>query len=78
MPGTKASLLVVDDKSSVRAQISHMLAEIGHSVRSAQDGFSALRDATHRCLAILVRCHIRRMDPPIFMAATICGTSNPQ
>jgi CheY-like chemotaxis protein len=37
-----ARLLVVDDEPSIRTSMSQVLAEIGYSVRSAQDGFSAL------------------------------------
>lgn len=44
MPCEKARLLIVDDKQMIRTSISHLLAEIGYSVRSAQDGFSALRE----------------------------------
>jgi CheY-like chemotaxis protein len=42
MHGIKAKLLVVDDEPSIRSLISHVLAEIGYGVRSAEDGFSAL------------------------------------
>lgn len=44
MPCTKARLLIVDDEPAVRKSISFLLAEIGYSVRSAVDGFSALRE----------------------------------
>jgi len=37
-----ARLLVVDDEPSIRTSMSQVLAEIGYSVRSAQDGYSAL------------------------------------
>ncbi len=40
----KARLLIVDDKQSIRISISHLLSEIGYSVRGAHDGFSALRE----------------------------------
>jgi len=43
MPSTKTSLLIVEDEPATRASISNLLAEIGYSVRTAQDGFSALR-----------------------------------
>lgn len=36
------TLLIVDDESSIRTAMSMVLTEIGYSVRSAQDGFSAL------------------------------------
>jgi CheY-like chemotaxis protein/DNA-directed RNA polymerase subunit RPC12/RpoP len=34
--------LIVDDEPAIRTSLSHLLTEIGYSVRSAQDGFSAL------------------------------------
>jgi len=37
-----AKLLIVDDEPSIRTSMSMVLTEIGYSVRSAQDGFSAL------------------------------------
>jgi CheY-like chemotaxis protein len=37
-----AKLLIVDDEPSVRNSMSQVLVEIGYSVRSAEDGFSAL------------------------------------
>jgi len=40
----KTRLLVVDDSQVIRKSISHLFAEIGYSVRCAQDGFSALRE----------------------------------
>jgi CheY-like chemotaxis protein len=40
----KTRLLMVDDSQLIRMSISHLLAEIGYSVRSAQDGFSAIRE----------------------------------
>ncbi len=54
MPCTKASMLIVDDKSSVRTSLSLALTEIGHSVRSAQDGFSALRELREEIPDILL------------------------
>jgi CheY-like chemotaxis protein len=39
-----ARLLVVDDEPSIRTSMSQVLTEIGYSVRSAQDGFSALAE----------------------------------
>lgn len=38
----KASLLVVDDEPLIRTSLSLILSEVGYSVRSAEDGFSAL------------------------------------
>jgi CheY-like chemotaxis protein len=39
-----AKLLIVDDEPSIRTSMSMLLSEIGYSVRSAQDGFSALAE----------------------------------
>jgi CheY-like chemotaxis protein len=44
MPKPLATLLIVDDVPSIRLSISHLLTEIGYSVRCAEDGFSALRE----------------------------------
>jgi CheY-like chemotaxis protein len=54
MPCEKARLLIVDDKQLVRTSISHLFAEIGYSVRSAQDGFSALRELREEIPDILL------------------------
>ena len=42
MPWSNERLLIVDDDSSIRESLSFVLAEIGHSVRAAEDGLSAL------------------------------------
>jgi len=39
----KERLLIVDDEPSIRTSLSLVLTEVGYSVRSAEDGFSALR-----------------------------------
>jgi CheY-like chemotaxis protein len=44
MPGTKASLLIVDDEPSIREFLLWVLTEIGYSVRVAEDGLSALTE----------------------------------
>ncbi|MGC1463870.1 MAG: response regulator, partial [Terracidiphilus sp.] len=44
MLNTKASLLIVDDESSIRNSLSLILTEIGWCVRTAVDGFSALAE----------------------------------
>jgi CheY-like chemotaxis protein len=44
MPITKTRLLIVDDKTAVRKSISLLLTEFGFSVRSAAEGFAALRE----------------------------------
>jgi CheY-like chemotaxis protein len=43
MHTTLSKLLIVDDEPVVRESLSLALAEIGYRVRSAEDGFSALR-----------------------------------
>ncbi len=42
MPNAKVKLLIVDDDATVRESLSQLFTEFGHSVRSAEDGFSAL------------------------------------
>ena len=44
MPNTPGTLLIADDESSIRESLSQVLSEIGYSVRTAEDGFSALRE----------------------------------
>jgi CheY-like chemotaxis protein len=54
MPDTKASLLIVDDIPAIRTSLSYVLSEVGYSVRSAQDGFSALRELREEIPDILL------------------------
>jgi CheY-like chemotaxis protein len=42
MPNAKINLLVVDDEPSIRMLMSHIFTQLGHRVRTAEDGFSAL------------------------------------
>ncbi len=42
MPTAKVKLLIVDDEVSLRSSLSQIFTPSGHSVRSAEDGFSAL------------------------------------
>jgi CheY-like chemotaxis protein len=42
MPNTLATLLVVDDEPYIRLALTNVLAEVGYSVRTAEDGLSAL------------------------------------
>ena len=44
MPSAKQKLLLVDDEPSIRAVLSRILIEMGHEVRSAEDGFAALKE----------------------------------
>jgi CheY-like chemotaxis protein len=39
-----ARILIVDDTACLRTTMSHVLSEVGYRVRSAEDGFSALRE----------------------------------
>lgn len=54
MPNTKASLLIADDEPSIRSSLSLVLNEIGHRVRTAADGFSALAEIHHEIPEILL------------------------
>ena len=54
MPDEKVRLLIVDDEPAIRMSMSHVLAEIGYRVRSAEDGFSALRELKKEIPDILV------------------------
>ena len=42
MPGAKVNLLIADDEPSIRRAFSEIFTEFGYSVRSAEDGFTAL------------------------------------
>jgi len=44
MRDTRAKLLLVDDEPDIRVVLSAILTEMGHEVRSAEDGFAALRE----------------------------------
>lgn len=54
MPDTRPRLLIVDDEPSIRSSMSHVLTEIGYRVRSAEDGFSALREIRQQMPDILL------------------------
>jgi CheY-like chemotaxis protein len=42
MPDTKLNLLIVDDNVSLRSSLTQIFTTLGHAVRCAEDGFSAL------------------------------------
>jgi CheY-like chemotaxis protein len=42
MPGAKSNLLIADDEPSTRRALSEIFTEFGYSVRSAEDGLTAL------------------------------------
>ena len=54
MPNTKAKVLVVDDEPLIRTTMSMVLGEMGYQVRSAEDGFSALREIRQEMPDILL------------------------
>jgi CheY-like chemotaxis protein len=54
MPATQATLLIVDDDSSVRHTLSNVLAEVGYSVRTAEDGLSALHEIRNEIPGLLL------------------------
>jgi len=54
MLNAPSTLLIVDDDPSVREALSHVLTEIGYRVRSAEDGFTALREMRHEAPDLLL------------------------
>jgi CheY-like chemotaxis protein len=44
MTDTRTRLLIVDDEPAILLSLSQVLTEIGYCVRSAEDGFAALRE----------------------------------
>jgi CheY-like chemotaxis protein len=54
MQNAPATLLIVDDESSVRESLSLILTEIGYRVRSADDGVSALREIQNEIPELLL------------------------
>lgn len=54
MPPSQKNLLIVDDDPLLRASLSQVFEQMGHSVRSAQDGFSALCEIRQRTPDILI------------------------
>jgi DNA-binding NtrC family response regulator len=54
MPNAKVKLLIVDDEASLRTSLSLIFTTFGHSVRSAEDGFSALAELRNEVPDILL------------------------
>ncbi len=54
MPETTARILLVDDEPSIRASMALVLTKFGYRVRSAVDGFSALREIREEMPDILL------------------------
>jgi len=55
MPRARIKLLIVDDEPATRTTLAHIFAQLGHSVRSAADGFAALE-------------HIRESIPDVILS----------
>lgn len=93
MPSNLKTVLVVDDKERVRTSLSAVLEELGYSVRSAEDGHSALREIREQNPDILLSdlkmpgmsgfellINVRRSFPAIKVIATsgsFCGNKVP-
>ena len=89
MPCSKATLLIADDEPTVRKSLSESLAEMGYSVRTAFDGFSALREIRNEVPELLLSdlhmpgmsgfellAMVRRWYPAILtiaMSGSFCG-----
>lgn len=54
LPAGKIHLLIVDDEPSTRYLMTQIFTNLGHSVRSAEDGFSALAQIRHQTPDILL------------------------
>jgi CheY-like chemotaxis protein len=54
MPSSKVKLLIVDDDVALRMSLSEFFTELGHSTRSAEDGFSALSEIRTRMPDIIL------------------------
>jgi CheY-like chemotaxis protein len=54
MMAKTVKLLVVDDQLLIRTSLSHIFSNLGHSVRSAVDGFSALVEIRNELPEILL------------------------
>jgi len=54
MQETRARLLIVDDEAPIRMALSAILDEFGYSVRTADDGFSALAEMRREIPDVIV------------------------
>jgi CheY-like chemotaxis protein len=54
MRETKARLLIVDDEAPIRTALSTILSEFGYSVKTADDGFSALAEIRREVPDVIV------------------------
>jgi CheY-like chemotaxis protein len=83
MPTLKTRLLIVDDEPTTRTLLSHIFEGLGHSVRTAEDGFDALEEMRKETPDILLSdlnmprmsgfellSVVRRKLPGIYVIAT--------
>jgi CheY-like chemotaxis protein len=54
MPDPKINLLIVDDNAPLRSSLSQIFTTLGHTVRSVEDGFSALFEIRQQAPDILL------------------------
>ncbi len=54
MPSPPARILIAEDEPSIRSSMSLVLKELGYRVRSAEDGFSALREIREEVPDVLI------------------------
>jgi CheY-like chemotaxis protein len=54
MPDPKINLLIVDDNAPLRSSLSQIFITLGHTVRSVEDGFSALVEIRQQAPDILL------------------------
>jgi CheY-like chemotaxis protein len=85
------TVLIVDDEPLIRKSMSHILTSLGHSVRCAEDGFTALARIKEACPDVLLSdlymagmsgfellAEVRRRLPGIYVIATSGSFSGPQ
>jgi CheY-like chemotaxis protein len=94
MPEANLTVLIVDDEPLIRNSMSHILTSLGHRVRCAEDGFTALARIKEACPDVLLSdlnmpgmsgfellAEVRRRCPGIYVIATsgsFSGTQVPQ
>lgn len=76
MPNTKAKVLVVDDEPLIRTTMSMVLAEMGYQVRSAEDGFCALREI-HQEMPDILLTDLNMPDMSGFELLSVVGRRFP-
>jgi CheY-like chemotaxis protein len=54
MSGAKINILIVDDDAELRTSLSSIFTSFGHTVRSANDGFSALAEIRQHIPNVLI------------------------